>query len=119
MSEKCQLCGSEISTVGIEAMTVTVTDTLHLMRRCLGTSCPIGAMPWVDAVMFDRIQSALALLKRVESGESVEVRKRDGEWPSKVLRLSSGYTIIENSKHQTWRGGSVPVAAAAWNGGEA
>lgn len=61
-SDKCQLCGGEI---------VTSNDAED---RCCANHerifCPCGK--WMDRKVFDLIQSALALQKRVQSGKSVE-----------------------------------------------
>lgn len=65
--EVCGLCGGEIRKTDIHG---------EVYSRCFG-ECLFARNAWYfpPGSDFHRIQSALALLKRVESGESVEVRK--------------------------------------------
>ena len=99
---KCELCGGDV---------LRFSDGY---KGCLNPTCAMGSATYVEQ-SFDRIQTALALLRRVEEGESVEIRKRDGEWPE-MLICKGGFTVIEiNGKRQRF---GMPLAAAnAWNGG--
>jgi hypothetical protein len=65
-----------------------------------------------------RIQAALALLKRVESGESVEIRKRDGEWPNVHVYPDGMAVVGRYGVKDGFAGKDVPEAAEKWNGGE-
>jgi hypothetical protein len=77
VSEKCGICWGELRVEEIAG---------HVMTRCMGdclyARCALYMGPNNE---FHRIQSALALLKRVEAGESVEIRKRAGEWPESPI----------------------------------
>jgi hypothetical protein len=72
---KCELCGGKvIEHDGSKSCGLEGNDPHCPMSYC-----------WCKPATFDRIQSALALLKRVEAGESVEIRKRAGEWPESPI----------------------------------
>jgi hypothetical protein len=62
--EKCNLCGGEIHACECGACN---------MVWCKGPDCGIHGVKLLRKTM-DAIQSALALQKRIEAGESVEVR---------------------------------------------
>ena len=115
MSEKCGLCGGEIKRCMGEAW-------------CANETCLFSMMS--DEARMNRLQSALAfdtpanrgLVERVKKGESVEIRKRGGEWPEMIqgwINGKFGYIF----RHRVGEKGTVrcetfPEAAAAWNGGE-
>ena len=110
MSEKCELCGGDI---------VRETNEGGEWARCVNSKdeCLL-ANNWWDASEVDRLQSALALLKRVESGESVEIRKRDGEWPEiREVKGAWSFSAFPDGEWSQAIATTFPEAAAAWNGG--
>ena len=87
---KCELCGGDV---------LRFSDGY---KGCLNPTCAMGSATYVEQ-SFDRIQTALALLRRVEEGESVEIRKRDGEWPFLFTRKQ--VDTIQSYARDVWADG--------------
>lgn len=128
--EKCQLCGGK---VGINAWGG---------KRCLSDDQCQLSHAYARKEDFDRIQSALAMLKRTESGEclliradqvalpqqmqkvaageAVVIEKRDGEWPTfmKYTMVPELWSIKNPVRDRGMiTADTFPKAAAAWNQG--
>lgn len=88
MSEKCQLCKGAFSDDAV--------------------ACPGGGWACKACVV-----KALILLKRIEAGESVEIRKVNGEWP--FVGAAFGLVEFYNMKLNLALRNTFPEAAAAWN----
>jgi len=142
MSDQCELCGGEVLTSN-DGSDKCCCNPAQPNRECTLDQ-------WTSAEQFNRIQAALALLKRVESGESVEwnaerakdlmavhiriekgesveVRKVNGEWPEVFERASlDGFCFRrevfvgpdgDDTELVEVFGETFPEAAEAWNKG--
>ena len=85
--EVCQLCGSEVLIDNTDAPLVVFKMCGIKDDECLLS----GA--WNIAEDFDRIQKALALLKRIEAGDAILIRKVNGRWPAIEIGMDGKTTL--------------------------
>jgi hypothetical protein len=84
------------------------------LKGCSRHGC--GLWENMPAADFDRIQKALAMLKRTESGDAVVIEKKGGEWPNTLswhndeATLYKGRPSLISDVFKTYQ-----EAAEAWN----
>ena len=62
----------------------------------------------------DQVIAALALLRRVETGDAVVIEKRDGQWPL-IETDAKGMVSFLGTDYSTQWCAHIREAAAAWN----